>query len=554
MKELLARLMARPLVAVELLIASLIANLLALASPIFVMQVINRYVSYGVDATLATLTGGMVLALAFDFAFRQVRFRLAGAVNGPYNKAFARGIFQVLAGARTQGIERLPPGLRREVAAGADTVEATYGPTTVVTLLDAPFALLYLGVLFLLSPLLALVAGGFMAAAVLLATLTLATLRRPAKELVLVSGRRNGLIATVAAAGDTLRGFNLGPHLKELWDKETANFLALRRLIARREGLVQTLTMTAQGLLGVLIIATGAVLVVRGDMTVGALIGANLLAAKALGPLIALARLGESFAKARQAADMAIEFGKLPLERTDGTTLKEYRGHLEFRDLAYVAPGAKAPLFESLSLRLEPGNLLMVTGGNGTGKTTLARLLMGILEPARGQILADGVDLAQVQPEWWRRQVAYLPQEPRFLNGPLRDNLLAVNPDLDAAGLSQLIERAGLRDFIDRSPNGLMTEISGNGDNLALGIRRRLALARALAHDGMLVVIDEPAEGLDRDGVQKVNQALVDAARRGRTILVLSHDPSTVRGATWIVDLNAKPQPRVNAGGTGETS
>ena len=554
MKELLARLMARPLVAVELLIASLIANALALASPIFVMQVINRYVSYGVDSTLATLTGGMVLALLFDFAFRQMRFRLALAVNAPYNRKFARAVFQVLAGARSQGIERLPPGLRREVVAGADTVEATYSPATLVTMLDAPFALLYLGVLFLLSPLLALVAGGFMVAAVLLAVLTLSTLRRPAKDLVLVSGRRNGLIATAAAAGDTLRGFNLGGHLRDLWDKETGAYLALRRLIAKREGLVQTLTMSAQGLLGVLIIATGAVLVVRGDLSVGALIGANLLGAKALGPLLAMARLGESFAKARQAADMALELAKLPQERTDGTTLSQYKGHLELRDLAYVAPGGKGPLFESLSLRLGPGNLLMITGGNGTGKTTLARLLLGILDPARGQILIDGVDLAQVQPEWWRQQVVYLPQEPRFLNGPLRDNLLAVNPDLDAAALSQLIDRAGLRDFIDRSPNGLMTEIAGNGDNLALGIRRRLALARALAHDGMLVVIDEPAEGLDRDGMQRVNQALIDAMRRGRTLIVLSHDPSSVRGATWIVDLNAKPQPRILPGNSGETA
>lgn len=545
MKELWARLIARPWLAVELLAASLLANLLALASPLFVMQVINRYVSYGVDATLATLSGGMVLAILLEFGFRQVRFRLATAVNALYNRNLATNVYHVLAGARTAAIERLPPGLRREVAAGADTVEQAYGPNTVVTLMDAPFALLFIGVLALVSPLLALVAISFLAVVFLLALSTLSTMRRPARDLVLVSGRRGNLVGTAAVAGDTLRAFNLGAHVRDLWLKETKAFLALRRLVGRREGLIQSLTQSAQGLLSVAVVTTGAILVVRGELTVGTMIGANILASKAIGPILGLARMAETFAKARQAIDMFTELAKLPMERSEGTALSAYRGGLAFQDLAYAHPGAKAPLFESLTLAVEPGGLVLVTGGNGAGKTTLARLLLGILEPSRGQILVDGIDLAQVSPEWWRKQVIYLPQEPRFLNGTLRENLLAANPDLDDAALTRLVDDSGLRDFVDRSPAGLNTEIAGNGDNLALGIRRRLALARALAHDGMVAIIDEPAEGLDREGMQRINAVLGELARRGCTILVLSHDPQTVRGATHAVDLNAKPVPQV---------
>ncbi len=525
--------------------ASLLANILALASPLFVIQVLNRYVAHGVDATLATLAAGTVIAIVLEFGFRQVRMRLAGYVNAPFDEGLTNSAFSILTGARSAAIEALPPGLRQQIISGADTIQGAYSAPNVCALFDVPFALIFVGVLFLLSPLLAVIVMVFLIVVFAVALLTLSSLRTPTRDMTASGGRRNALVGSSIAAADTVRAFNAQNFIRRQWRKESGLFQRLLRTIAGRQGLVQSISTSAQALMSVCVISTGAVLVVRGQLDVGGMIGANILASRGLGPIIKLAQMGESFAKARQALAMLLEFAKVPLERTEGTALSEYNGNLEFQDMSFAYSGQRVPLFESMNLKLERGALLVISGANGAGKTTLARMIVGLLEPTRGKILADGVDLAQVVPEWWRKQIVYLPQEPSFLNATIAENLQATNPELDDAGLNSLTRAAGLKSFIDQSPEGFQTPLTNNGANLSLGVRRRLALARALASDGMLVVIDDPTEGLDSEGAQVVIDTINALSKRGRTIIVFTHDPNILAGVSQYLDLNSKPTPKL---------
>ena len=545
MKELLARLKSRPAIFSEMIAASLLANILALATPLFVIQVLNRYIAHGVDATLATLAIGTVIAILLEFGFRQVRLRLAASVNAPFNRELTNSAFAVLTGAKSAAGEAMAPGLRQQIVSGADTIQTTYAAPNVAALFDVPFVLIFVAVLFLLSPTLAVIVAVFLVAVFAVALMTMATLRAPTRDMLTSGGRRGTLIGAAITAADTVRAFNAQDFINRQWRDESALFQKLYRIVMGRQGVVQTLSISAQGLMSVAVIATGAVLVVQGRMDVGSMIGANILAARALGPLIKLAQMSESFVKARQSLALLHEFSKIPRERTEGSALGEYSGALEFQDLGFAHAGQRTPLFESMSLKLEPKALLVVAGSNGAGKTTLARLIVGLLEPTRGKILADGVDLAQIVPEWWRKQIVYLPQEPGFLNATIRDNLLAGNPDLDDGALNDLAHAAGLKSFIDQSPEGFDTPLTANGANLSLGVRRRLALARALATDGMLVVIDEPTEGLDTEGAQLVIETINKLAKRGRTIVVFSHNPQILAAAPQYVDLNSKPVPKL---------
>lgn len=545
MKELLRRLKLQPVLTAEAGLASLFANILALATPLFVTQVLNRYIANGIDATLATLSTGAVLAIALELAFRQVRMRLLRAVNADADAEVTKAGFSVLVRAKAGALEQIPPGRRRQIINATTSIEKAFNAGNIATVFDVPFSLLFVGVLFLISPALAGVVMVFVVAIFTLGAHGGFSAQTNTREMIRQSAAGNSLIATATGQVETVRAFNAGAFLIKAWRAHSRTIQMLRLLMERRQTMVQTLTQSSMALMSVVVITIGAMLVVSGVIDVGAMIGANILAARALMPISRVSQLGATFSEAVQNIELLKEFAQAPLEMDGGSYKSEYLGGLELADIAFAYPGSNTPLFESLTATVKPGNILVICGNNGTGKTTLARIIVGLYEPMRGKVLADGLDLRQASPEWWRRQVVYLPQEPSLLNASVRDNLLIANPGLDAEGIGRVITAAGLGNYMDESPRGLETMISDNGHNLSLGIRRRMALARALATDGMLVVLDEPTEGLDAEGIARVHAAIKDLAKRGRSIIVISHDPKIVKGAHIAIDLNMKPVPRV---------
>ncbi|MDG2205341.1 MAG: ATP-binding cassette domain-containing protein [Alphaproteobacteria bacterium] len=545
MKELIRRMLARPIISMELLIGSLFINVLALGSSLYVMQVLNRYVSQGVDATLVTLTTGALMAMALEFAFRQARTSLARGISvGPDEQTAITG-FTALTRAKVSAIDQIPAETRKEMVSGTAAIETAYNANNITTVLDVPFSLVYVFVLYLLQPIIAYIVLGFIAAVFLVGLIGGLALQEKTAEMQNASGMGGALLGTVTREGDSVRSFNAGEFLRTAWQDHIQGIQRLRRDINGRQGFVQTVTQSSTGLLTVAVISVGATLVVMGELDVGAMIAANILSTRALQPISKLSQLGAAFAKAHQSLEMFEKLKDVPLEPDSGSALREYAGAIEFRDLAFAFSGATSPMFESLTLKLEPGSILVVTGSNGTGKTTFGRLLMGLLDPIRGQILVDGLDLKQVAPEWWRRQVIYQPQEPALFNASIEENLRINNPDVDGTMLNSIIDTCELRKFLDESPQGAETQVSENGWRLSEGIRRRLSLARALTTNGQLAIIDEPTESLDADGCAAVHQILATLVKQGKTIILMSHDGRMVNGPHTVLDLSEKPIPTI---------
>ncbi|SMP64725.1 ATP-binding cassette, subfamily C, LapB [Desulfonatronum zhilinae] len=549
MKELLARLRAKPLLALELLTASLFINVLALTPPLFFILVFNRYVSSGFDGTLITLSVGMILAVLFKSAFTLARNRLAEDVAGDRESQRLHQAFVAVVRSRPAALARLPKTQVMEAVQGPQALQAAYSPQNIGAVLDAPFAVLSVGLIFLLSTQLGLATLAGLAVTALFGLHGLYGARKPAKELgeAVTAGRH--VAAQALQEPDTVRAFGGQDFLVRSWNAHMRRIQSLRASTFRVESVSQAGSEAAGLLMRAVIIALGARLVVQGQLSVGAVIGASFLAGLPMGVVSRLIRALSAMTSAQeQTAKLGLVAG-LPLEPDKGLAVESCKGRLDFVDLAFAWPQAPGPLFESLSLSLAPGNVLVVTGRNGSGKTTLARLVVGLLTPIRGQIMVDGLDLRQVAPAWWRRQLVYLPQEPSFMNVSIRENIRMANPDITDENLPGIIERSGLRPYLNAHPQGLEQILADGGRHLSPGVRRRLALARALAADGPLVLLDDPTEALDKEGCRTMLDVIRDLEQRQKTILIFSNDMRVLNLAGLFLDLNIKPVPRVTQPG-----
>ncbi len=542
MKDLWSRLWRDRLLAVEVLASSLAIQVLGLASALYVILVLNRYVAHGVDATLLTLTVGALMAAVLEFLFRTARTRFLAVLSGLADGALAQNAFEVLTQARLAALTQADRGLVRSAITGLNEVRAAYAPANLAALLDIPFALVFLLVVFLLNAMLGLAAVLVMAGFLLACFALTRAVGGIAHAQVRETAQGGVLVTQGAAVPETVRAFNAGGWLAGRWQAHLERLLDLGARSQGTQSRLQALTAAGSGVLTIVVIGLGARAVVAQELDVGALIGINILVARAWGAVARYPSLREVFERARQAQGLTQELLRLPREATTGMRLTKYSGQLEFKDVAFAYGGATAPLFESLNFALPTGGILAVTGKNASGKTTFCRLLMQLLDPTRGQVQVDGVELRQIDPRWWRTQVMYAPQEAEFFDGTLLDNL-TLGREVEETALNTAVRDAGLRPFLDQTPKGLQMPVADMGRQLSLGIRRRLALARALLSGGRLAVFDEPTEGLDADGVQAVYVVLNRLVAEGYSVVVCSNDPWIVRAAHWRLNLDDKPVP-----------
>jgi ATP-binding cassette subfamily C protein LapB len=556
-----------------LAVATACLNLLALADTVYTMILLRRYIAHGFDGTLVLLTLGVLVALALQWLLTSVRRVLAQGLGRERDRALAAGVFAALAGAEVRALHALPREDVAQAAADLGEVRAACDAQAVGALLDAPFALLFTATVFFLSPPLAGVVLLGIVATVAAGRVGIRGGAAQGRALAQARGEARAVLARGLADPDTVRVFRGRAACAGAFAAAQERALAATRASREAGGLAQALAMGTGVLVRVALYGVGAKLVVLGGLSVAGLIGAAIMGSYALSRAaggVAVVQLG---ARAAQALERLGALDALP--REDGgrgaspagadegqkggpgislpdvpdapdasgasESLEAFAGGLGLRGVAFSFGGPA--LFSGLELDLPPGGVLVVRGRNGVGKTTLLRLLAGLARPTAGEVLADGRPLARLLDgrgmDWWRAQIAWLPQEPFFLPGTVRENILLAAPGLEPGALGDIARRADLGAFLDTSAHGVETPLQGAGRTLPVGIRKRLALARALAAPGRLVLLDEPTAGMDAQGAQAVYEAMNAMVREGRTIVVVSGDPNIVKGATRVLDLDA---------------
>ena len=297
--------------------------------------------------------------------------------------------------------------------------------------------------------------------------------------------------------------------------------------------------------MSVSVIGWGATLAVNGQISVGALIGANILAARALMPLIRYVATKNNLLLAENSMNEINEYLKIPSDASEGASIKDFKGNIEVRDLFFQYPNTKNPIFESLNLSFGPGNIVSIIGSNGSGKSTLINIFSSVLEITRGSILIDGVELNQLSKTWYRDQIAFSPQEPKFIDGSLKDNLIGSN-EVKESDFVRILREVDLANYINNRENGMNTLLEDRGETLPVGIRKRMSLARAMVKQSQLFILDEPTEALDKTGRDTVITLIKNERLKHKTIIIATNDEEIINMSDVLIDMNSKPRPNIS--------
>ena len=511
---------------------SLAINLLMLAVPIYMLQLFDRVLSSSSTETLILLTIIVIVALAVFALLEAIRGHVMTELGTWLDRQLGPPI---LSGSVTLNLrgpgEPSVQGLR-----DLGTFRTFLAGPAMFPILDAPWMPIFVAIIFVLHPLLGWVALG---GALVLFGLAVANELASRKPLAKASGlsiRALNQAESVVRNADAIEAMGMMPNLIKRWREKNSEMLELQGLASVRSGRISALSKFCRMVLQVSMLGTGAWLALEGELSSGAMIAGSILMARALAPVEQAIGSWKQMVSARGACRrMKGQLAAAP-PPSETMPLPAPDGRVEAETVTYAHPGATEPTLRSVSFTLVPGESMGLIGPSASGKTTLARLIVGNLQPRVGHLRLDSMDVAEWHSEDRGRHVGYLPQDVELFPGSVRDNIARMGeaqPEavIDAARI------AGVHEMILRLPQGYDTEIGESGASLSGGERQRIALARALYGTPKLVVLDEPNASLDQAGEQALLDAIETLKEREVTLIVIAHRPSVLRHVDKILVL-----------------
>ncbi|MBO0764128.1 MAG: type I secretion system permease/ATPase [Hyphomicrobiaceae bacterium] len=510
-----------------------IINVLTLTSSVFMMQVYDRVLGSQSVPTLVALSGIAVAAYLFqgwlDILRGRVLALIGERVDAEVGPKVHAAVTDLPLRRQEANREALQPFRQLEAVRG---FLSGAGP---VALFDMPWMPIYLLICFLLHPLVGLLT---LAGALVLVCLTLLTevkSKAPASAALEAQSERNAAADAAQRGAEAVRAMGMLPALAARWQKAHEGYLLAQR---RANYVVGGLSATAKMLRLVLqsaLLGLGGFLAIRGQISSGSIIAGSIIGSRALAPVDQAIASWRAFVAARQGYQRLNALLTLFPDQQKSFVLPPPTKTLVVEDLVVAAPGSAGPIVRRVSLKLEAGQALGIIGPSASGKSTLARALVGVWPPRNGAVMLDGAALDQWSPEAIGPSIGYLPQDMQLFDGTVAENIARFNPEVDSAGVIDAAKAAAFHEQVLSLSDGYNTRVGLAGAQLSMGQKQRLGLARALYGKPFLVVLDEPNSNLDAEGEAAVSAAIAGLKGRGAIAVVIAHRPSAIAAVDLIL-------------------
>ena len=511
-----------PLLALGLL--SLATNLLVLTGPLFMLQVYDRVLASRSVPTLVALFALVAFTYAFQALLDLLRSRMAFRFAGALEASIAPDVFR---SSLRQGLTPLA-ATRPDAVRDLDTIRQYVGGPGPLALFDLPWLPVYLAIVFLFHPALGWLATGGALVATVLLLVNERLSGRPTAEAAAAMAHRQSLGEDARANAEPVFAMGMLGDVTDRWQARSEALAAVQNRASDVGALYSSVTKSFRFLLQSAVLALGAYLVIHGELSAGLMIAASIVTSRALAPVEQVVAQWRGLAAARQALLRTETLLATRPAETRRLSLPDPQHTLEVRQLATGPDPRLPPLVSSINFSLAAGEAMGVLGLSGSGKTSLARALVGIWPVMQGEVRLDGSELAHYDPIQLGRRTGYLPQNVGLFDGSVAENIARFRPDADSDSVLKAARLAGVHELITGLPDGYDTRIGARGAALSAGQRQRIGLARALYGDPFLLVLDEPNANLDFAGDNALTTALTAAKERGAVVIVIAHRPSAI--------------------------
>uniref|UniRef100_UPI004048B5B8 type I secretion system permease/ATPase n=1 Tax=Yoonia sp. TaxID=2212373 RepID=UPI004048B5B8 len=504
---------------------SFVVNMLMLTGPLYMLNVYDRVLGSRSLETLIALTVLVAFLYGCMGILDFVRGRVMGRVGARFQARLERRVFAAVLKATT--LNRAP----REAARGLRDLEAVQRLITspaLMALFDLPWAPLFFLGIFVFHPLMGVLAlvGAFVL--ILVALANQASTRGPLERANATSFASESLGAQIRGESEMVHSLGMRGAAFDRWQMARGASLDATISAADAAGTFTSMTKAFRLFLQSAMLGLGAYLVLRGELTPGAMIAGSILLGRGLAPIEMIVGQWAVFQKGREGwRKLAILLGNIPVDQ-DRTTLPKPAARLVADSVTMLPPGGQQATLRMISFAVEPGQAVGIIGTSGAGKSTLARALTGVWKPAGGKIRLDGAALDQYDPDVLGQHIGYLPQRVQLFDGTIKENIARMSLTPDDAMVVAAAKKADAHEMILRLPDGYDTRVTATGGQLSGGQIQRVGLARAIYGDPVVLVLDEPNSNLDNAGSAALNSAVLQQKAAGGIVFVMAHRPDAI--------------------------